>query len=217
MSAKQEILSTIRRHGLPPRQMPNFDTDSWITYPDRQFQFAASLEGVGGRCVVLPRMEDLNSALTKIKEFAEAKKIVSTIPSVARANVDLNSVDDAHELQDVDFAILRGEFGVAENAAVWVTDRRLTHRAIYFLPQNLALVVPTNSIVNNMGEAYQRLLNASSENLFGQPMFAAFISGPSKTADIEQSLVIGAHGPRSLTVFLVESLSANQPAPQSLE
>lgn len=206
MSAKQEILSTIRRHGLPPRELPELDTNSWIAYPDRQAQFAASLEGVGGRCVVLARIEDLNSALAELKEFAEAKKIVSTVPDVARVNVEFDSVDDAHELQDVDFAILRGEFGVAENAAVWVTDRQLTHRAIYFLPQHLALAVPANSIVNNMGEAYQRLLNVPSENLFGQPIFSAFISGPSKTADIEQSLVIGAHGPRSLTVFLVESL-----------
>jgi L-lactate dehydrogenase complex protein LldG len=206
MSAKQEILSAIRGYRLPPRQLPSLETDSWIAYPDRQAQFAASLEGVGGRCVVLPSIEELSSTLAEIKEFAEAKRIFSTVPSVARMNVELNIVSDPHELREVDFAILRGEFGVAENAAVWVTDRQLTHRAIYFLPQHLALVIPANSIVNNMGEAYQRLLNASSENLFSQPIFAAFISGPSKTADIEQSLVIGAHGPRSLTVLLMESL-----------
>jgi L-lactate dehydrogenase complex protein LldG len=96
----------------------------------------------------------------------------------------------------VDFAILPGKFGVAENGAVWVSDERVRHRVIYFLAQHLALVVPADQIVNNMHEAYEPLR-------FDGPGFGTFISGPSKTADIEQSLVIGAHGARSLTVLLM--------------
>ena len=91
-----------------------------------------------------------------------------------------------------------GEFAVAENAAVWVTDQSLRHRVLYFLSQHMALVVPANQLLHNMHEAYRRLS-------FDRPQFGLFISGPSKTADIEQSLVIGAHGPRSLTVFLMEA------------
>jgi L-lactate dehydrogenase complex protein LldG len=99
-------------------------------------------------------------------------------------------------LEDVDMAIAPGEFAVAENGAVWVTDRQVRQRAIFFIPQHLALVVPREQLVHNMHEAYGRLA-------FGEAGFGAFISGPSKTADIEQSLVIGAHGPRSLTVMLI--------------
>ena len=91
---------------------------------------------------------------------------------------------------------MRGEFAVAENGAVWLTDARLKHRATLFITQHLALVVPRNEIVNNMHEAYQRLQ-------FSGRGYGLFLSGPSKTADIEQSLVIGAHGARSLTVFLL--------------
>ena len=75
----------------------------------------------------------------------------------------------------------------------------IVHRVIYFLVQHLALVIRTGSIVHNMHQAYERL------NL-GSRRFGTFISGPSKIADIEQSLVIGAHGARSLHVFLVDSL-----------
>ena len=70
------------------------------------------------------------------------------------------------------------------------------HRAIFFITQHLALVVPAEQMVHNLHEAYARIS-------LGTSSLGVFISGPSKTADIEQSLVIGAHGPRSLTVFLV--------------
>jgi L-lactate dehydrogenase complex protein LldG len=86
---------------------------------------------------------------------------------------------------------------VAENGAVWVNDVAITHRVLYFLPQHLALVVPAAKLVHNLHDAYAQLP-------IGQTPFGSFISGPSKTADIEQALVIGAHGARSLTVFLVE-------------
>ena len=82
---------------------------------------------------------------------------------------------------------------------MWLTDENVPHRVLYFLTQHLALVVPSRSLVHNLGQAYSRI-NVQSTR------FSAWISGPSKTADIEQSLVIGAHGPRSLTVFLVDEL-----------
>jgi L-lactate dehydrogenase complex protein LldG len=108
----------------------------------------------------------------------------------------MSSIQDPHDLENIDFAILPGQIAVAENGAVWVNDANVKHRVIYFLCQHLALVVPTKNLVHNMHEAYNQL------NVSLSP-FGGFISGPSKTADIEQSLVIGAHGPRSMTVFLV--------------
>ncbi len=102
-----------------------------------------------------------------------------------------------HELEGVDLAILPGEFGVAENGAVWVPGSSLgPHRAIFVIAEHLVLVVPAAQLVHTMQHAYQRIR-------FERLGFGLFISGPSKTADIEQSLVIGAHGPRSCTLFLV--------------
>jgi L-lactate dehydrogenase complex protein LldG len=105
-------------------------------------------------------------------------------------------VTDPHDLEVLDFCVAPGVFGVAENAAVWITQDTVPHRAALFIAQHLVLVVPNREIVHNMHEAYARI---DPE----QVSFGIFISGPSKTADIEQSLVIGAHGPRSLTAVLV--------------
>jgi L-lactate dehydrogenase complex protein LldG len=193
MASRDEILRAVRAHQPPPAELPDL-AGQGVRYDDRRRQFAALLEAVGGRCLFVADPDELNRVLAGLKEYATAKKVVSLVPGAGAPNVDLANVADPHELADVDFAILPGQFGVAENGAVWVTDDGVRHRAVYFLVQHLALVLPTEQLVDNMHQAYERLA-------FSGPGFGCFISGPSKTADIEQALVIGAHGPRSLTVF----------------
>lgn len=196
MASKDDILRAIRACPLEPVALPEPIQDG-ITYPDRRRQFAAMLESVGGRCVFVADVEQLNRALADLPAYADAKKVVSLLPGIGTPNVDLDAVADPHDLEDVDFAILPGRFGVAENGAVWVTDAGVKHRAVYFLAQHLALVIEADQIVDNLHQAYARLA-------FPDVGFGLFISGPSKTADIEQALVIGAHGSRSLTVFCLE-------------
>ncbi len=198
-SPKQTILSAIRQHQLAEAPLPSLDQE-WITFADPRQQFSAVLESVGGRAVFVPNLAAINAELSAIPAWKEARKIVATVDGIestsTQQQVDLQQIDDPHVTEDIDFAILSGEFAVAENGAVWITDSSVNQRAIYFITQHLALVVRADQVVHNMHEAYRRLS-------FDAACFGAFISGPSKTADIEQSLVIGAHGPRSMTVFLV--------------
>jgi len=195
MTSRDAILAAVRRHLPESSPLPDL-AGPWITFDDPVAQFAAVLEMIGGRCVTVPDIAAMQAHLATLPPYAAARRTLSLIAGVPSRGTEMDAVADPHELEDVDFAILPGEFGVAENAAVWVTDAAMKHRVAYFLCQHLALVVPADQIVNNLGEAYQRIG-------FDGPGFGAFIAGPSKTADIEQSLVIGAHGPKSLTVFLV--------------
>jgi L-lactate dehydrogenase complex protein LldG len=195
MTSRDEILSAIRQHLPEASPLPDLD-GPWIEYPDPISQFASVLEVIGGRCIRVPNREAINAELAAMPVCVSAKQTVSTVPGIGSATVDLDAIDDPHALEAVDFAILPGQFGVAENAAVWVSDDALKHRVIYFLCQHLALVIRAEDVIHNMHQAYQRLT-------FAGPRFGVFIAGPSKTADIEQSLVIGAHGPRSMTVFVV--------------
>jgi L-lactate dehydrogenase complex protein LldG len=192
MNSRDAVLSRLRAQNLPPAPLPDLD-GPWIRYPDPEKQFAEVLASVGGRTeIVVPA--DLEAAVRALPCLASAKKIVCAVPGLPLDTLDLASVADPHELGDVDVAILPGEFCVAENGAVWITDRALRHRVVCFIPQHLALVVPRAEIVPTMHDAYARLR-------FDGPGYGLFMSGPSKTADIEQSLVVGAHGSRSLTVF----------------
>lgn len=193
--SRDAILQSIRRNLPQSSPLPELD-GPWITYPDPVAQFISVLKTIGGRAIRVPDESSIRTELEKLPSFIGSQKTLCGFAGLSPSTVDLSAISDPHQLEDVDFAILPGEFGVAENAAIWVTDANLPHRVTYFLCQHLALVIRADQIVHNLYEAYQRI------NVAG-PGFGTFIAGPSKTADIEQSLVIGAHGPKSLTVFLV--------------
>ena len=140
MASRDDILRAVRSHLPPPADLPEIEARG-VTYADRPKQFAAMVEAVGGRCVFAADIAEVNRVLAAMPEVVTALKIVSLVPGVGTPNVDLNDVNDPHDLADVDFAMLPGRFGVAENGAVWVTDEGVKHRAIYFIAQHLALVI----------------------------------------------------------------------------
>jgi L-lactate dehydrogenase complex protein LldG len=135
----------------------------------------------------------LEAAIETVAMSIQARRIISLISQPPGGTT---AEARPHDYEGVDLAVCPGWFGVAENGAVWIPDSGVPEQAILFLAQHLVLTLDRQQIVNNMHEAYERLT-------FDQPSFGTFIAGPSKTADIEQSLVIGAHGPRSLTVLLL--------------
>ncbi|MGE0609447.1 MAG: lactate utilization protein C [Pirellulales bacterium] len=195
MSSKAEILTRLRRQLPQSTPLPDLQ-QAWISYPDREAQFAEVLASVGGQATFLDRQDQLASTVQGLACLPAASQIVCIVPGLELGNVDLNTLASPRDLASVDVAILPGEFAVAENGAVWVTDRAIKHRVVYAITQHLVLVVPRAELIDHLHAAYERIE-------FKQAGYGLFISGPSKTADIEQSLVIGAHGARSLNVILV--------------
>jgi L-lactate dehydrogenase complex protein LldG len=165
-----------------------------ITDP-REF-FRSVVESVGGECRFVADLEAARKAVTGSEVFLTAKQVCSYVKEIADGNFDAEAKADAHQCAEVDLTIIRGELGVAENGAVWVNADPLRHRALLFLSGNLILVLKGRDIVPDMESAYARIE-------FSRLRSGYFISGPSKTADIEQCLVIGAHGAKSLLVLVV--------------
>ncbi|MGE5047534.1 MAG: LutC/YkgG family protein [Deltaproteobacteria bacterium] len=196
MAARDEILRSLRAASVPQAPLPDVSLLSAVRYPDVRDRFAKSVLEVGGRCVALAEGDSLEAALLRLPEYAAARKVASLVPGVARANVDVEAARDPHDLRDVDFCVVSAELGVAENGACWIVHHGGANRAVLFLTQHLAIVVRGETLVHDLHEGYARAAIPS-------PGFALWLSGPSKTADIEQSLVIGAHGARSCTVFVV--------------
>lgn len=195
MSSREAMLKTIREN-KPSKVTERPDIKiAHADYEDINAKYTAALASVGGLAVFVNGMAE---AEAYIKEhYTTDKVIVSNIEELKGLTTkDANETDDPHTLRDVDLAIVKAEFAVAENGAVWVQDVNNRHRVLYFITQKLVIIVNKNDLVRTMHEAYERI---SFEN----GGFGLFISGPSKTADIEQALVIGAHGAVEACVILI--------------
>ena len=196
MSSREAILATLRRSATAPIPLPDAGPALGVRFDDPLRQFAEMVATVGGACVRVRDLAEADSEAKKLVAQHAAEHIASAVPGVGAPNVDLEAVRDPHELRSLDVAIVPGELAVAENGAVWISGRSLPVRAVPFICQHLILVVDARSIVHDMHQAYGRLAPHPRE-------WGLFLAGPSKTADIEQALVIGAHGARSCTVLLV--------------
>jgi L-lactate dehydrogenase complex protein LldG len=199
MSSREKILSTVEANQPPQRELPSLPSDAAAAPTDLATQFIGVLESIGGSAYFVSGYGRIATILRE--QFPQAHRIVSNCPQLPLAETSPIS-SDPHTLEDVDLAILPAHFGVAENGACWITESQMLHRALPFITQHLALVIHRRDIVADMHRAYDRI--AELESAATPYGFATFIAGPSKTADIEQSLVLGAHGPMSLTVFLLD-------------
>lgn len=193
MSSREEILQRIKQNTLTKHEMPSLAIDNPLQYEDIIQTFCDMCKGVGGDYHLLQEGEDINEII--LRKYPEAKRIGSALPEISCATFNPNEVELAQELNGTDVAVIRGEIGVAENAAVWIPQKE-KHKAIYFIAEALVILVNREDIVTNMHEAYRWLDGQSYK-------FGVFISGPSKTADIEQALVFGAHGARDVLVIVI--------------
>lgn len=222
-NSRDKIIAAVRANQPDHRELPSLPVTSVIsgtpeTAPggtstvaipevpasDPGQAFIEIVEAIGGRAFLVSGYDRITTLLHE--QYPDARRIVAG-PGLPLRAESLPHYEDPHTLENVDLAILQAHFGVAENGACWITEDRMIERALPFIAQNLALIIDRSAIVANMHQAYERIaaIDAAADTAYG---FATFIAGPSKTADIEQSLVLGAHGPRSLTVFLLdESIS----------
>jgi L-lactate dehydrogenase complex protein LldG len=192
MNTREKILSAVRMNQPAPLPLPELDHYTQ-TNPDLQQHFIAILTAIGGYVHVVNNTAEMITVLEK--QFPIAGRKMAINEEWKDYATIFSAIKDPHELNDVDIGIIDAHFGVAENGSLWVTEDQMGLRAFPFICQHLVAVISAKNIVPTMLEAYEKI----GLTAYG---FGVFIAGPSKTADIEQSLVLGAHGPKTMTVFL---------------
>lgn len=193
---KEDLFKKLRANTREQYDMPDMHIDG-IQYPDTFKQFVKMTEKVGGNVVEVKREEadDLDAVIKK--QYPEAKTFASNLPYIHIAQKNPDTVAEAKELDGTDVGIVEGKIGVAENGCVWI-PQTMKEKAVCFISEYLVIVLDRNNIVNNMHKAYKRI------EFDPEYQFGTFISGPSKTADIEQALVMGAQAARGVTVIIIE-------------
>ncbi len=170
--SKRRLLEKLRSQTIEGRPLPEVLEGNWIHFDDPHAKFAEAVQFVGGVCHSLDSISELPGRLAEFQQFREAKRIFSTIPEVP-GNVDVNAVDDAHDLDNLDFVVYPAQFAVAENGAVWLTDENLKHRVVFFITQFLVIVVRRSDMVQTMHDAYARAKPP-------RPGFGLFLSAPAR-------------------------------------
>jgi len=196
MSARDTILAASRATRRSVAPLPDLavlrqahGAESTLSLVER---FSTMAQATGAQ-VISTSANDVGRRISDA--HPNAPHVLSMIPAV---RTTVSSLETPHDASTLDLFVCEGVLGVAENGAVWLPASRLGERAALFLATQVAVVIRAAALVADLHEAYVRL-DLADEG------FGTFVAGPSKTADIEQSLVIGAHGPKALTVVLVHS------------
>lgn len=195
--ARDDILRAVRVArqttfgGHPPASLPELPAGAWRGLPPEacvaQFRAAAQAAAY--------EVEDVTRAQLPLRvAMRGAGRVLSTVADVPGS---VTLPQPPHALADLDLLVCEGVLGVAESGAIWLPASRLGERSALVLAQHVVVVLSCTAIVPDLHAAYAAL------RVDAEP-FGLFLAGPSKTADIEQSLVIGAHGATGATVLLVE-------------
>lgn len=208
MSSRESILNALRENAkkLPagnekernPYAMPDWSELHPTAYDNAEEEFKTKTQTVAGaKLIVLSDGDNVNDVIRKA--YPEAKIFASHLEGID-ADLNPDTVEDVTDLMKADVGVVEGRFGVAENGCIWI-PQTMKEKAVCFASEYLVIMLRRDAIVSNMHEAYGRI--ESDAESFGKHKFGTFISGPSKTADIESALVYGAQAARGVTVILI--------------
>jgi L-lactate dehydrogenase complex protein LldG len=192
VTSKEKILAAVKANkptltALPELRIP-------VSNEGLTEKFSSVAVAIGAKVHEVANLQEIKSLLADT--YNASNRVLTTLTEFSDLAESVHSAMEPHTLENVHLAIIKAELGVAENSALWIPEANAGLRVVPFICQHLAIVIEREKIVPTMQEAYD--LIGDSEYGYG-----AFIAGPSKTADIEQSLVLGAHGPRSLVIFVM--------------
>jgi L-lactate dehydrogenase complex protein LldG len=158
---------------------------------DRIDRFKQSAESVAAHCIVTM---DVSDALRQILADLNPRRIaVSDHPDLKELGVE----PDAHEIFQFDVGISTAQAGIAETGTLVLDSAYERHRLVSLVPPVHIAIINASAIVETLSDALALLQRAKEIS----PV-VTFITGPSRTADIELTLAIGVHGPQELYVIV---------------
>ncbi|MGF6638997.1 LutC/YkgG family protein [Paraburkholderia sp. MM6662-R1] len=189
MTTREAFLAKVRAAQPAARPRPDVPLFEAVG-GDLRARFTAALQTMGGTCVEAASASDVSDLIRE--RFGAAASIASASAEVPGTR-GIGADTDPASLQDVDVGLVRARFGVAETGSVWFSEREYVVNALGYIVQHLVVLLDPAQLLDGLQDVYRR-------DDFRRARYAALVTGPSATADIEGVLIRGAQGVRSLTV-----------------
>jgi len=149
---RTSILKSIKRNKPELVTLPKIDLDLFSEKVDLIETFKSNVQLVGGSLKELNKNEDLDMVIKEL--YPEVQKIVSQKSGSNLGSIAIEKESAAHSLENIDLAIIKGEFGVAENGAVWISENDFPVRVLPFITNDLVVVLPKQVLIQDQAPVY---------------------------------------------------------------
>ena len=206
-TSKEKMLKKIRRALLEKRDNPYPNLEETALYEEYTGHldalFAEQLTAVSGNFVFCEDEIELIENLLHLSEAKNWRKIYCWEPGLQKllSTYEFPFYSTDTDFLNADVGITECESLIARNGSIMVSNGNAAGRRLSIYPHVHIVIAYTSQLVLDLKDGFKLLKEKYPENL---PSMVSNITGPSRTADIEKTLVLGAHGPKELYVFLLE-------------
>ena len=209
-SAKDEILGKIRKAlsvGNDAPVAPDLTSPIYAPLPDEDLvvAFAHMFKEKGGELIYASSEEELSEGISGFLYAYQYRQVYvwDTIAADFLADQNCQVITNDKNLEDIEVAFTICEMMVARTGSIVVSSAKASGRRLSIYPPHHVVIAAASQIVADIDDAFKALKRLYPEQL---PSMVSMITGPSRTADIEKTLVLGAHGPKRLTLFLLDDI-----------
>jgi L-lactate dehydrogenase complex protein LldG len=186
-------------------ELPSPDFASPIYHPlndSLALEFKTNLEMIGGEVVLCRSKAEVAEAILKICSEKQQGHLFCTNPELIdllKGRITINS--DESDFLNLNIGLTACEFLVAHLGSVLISSEQISGRRLNVFPETHIVVANESQLTDYLDRAIEKIQDKYKNNL---PSLISNITGPSRTADIEKTLVMGMHGPKSLIVIISE-------------
>ncbi len=165
--------------------------------------FAMEFSKVSGKFIYCENEKELQENLISLIGENKWKQVFCTEPEIKEtlANTGIPFISLESEFTQMDVGITYCEYLIARLGSIMISSRQTSGRKLNVYPENHIVIARSSQIVPDLKDALNNIKEKYKDNF---PSMISVITGPSRTADIEKTLVMGAHGPKNLYVFLID-------------
>ncbi len=206
-TTREKVLKAIRNALIEPSESPfpytDFESSIFVESKDLlEVVFADEFTKVGGVFVYCENQNEFERNFKSIisqKQWETLFCFEGEIQEMLK-NAEIAYSTSTDNLNQIQIGITPCEFLLARTGSIMISTRNQTGRRLHAIPDVHIVVAKSSQIVNDLKDAF-KIIKQKNENL---PSMISVITGASRTADIEKTLVMGAHGPRELYVFFID-------------